>query len=1418
MAQQRPLQIVATMLLFFGSVQPQRWSRQVQSTDFTGVLSDWVPVQFPGQQQSSDRQAGARVLTFPTPNNQQSNQVQHSQQQTNQQHQHQHQQQSSYVPQQFFHQQQPQKINFNGAGEPFQLFPPNQQRYQLQQQSPAVQYQMVPPAKHMIGATPHLFGQQQQHQQQPPPQSPQNLPQFHYTQLQPSPSAFPPHQQQQSHHAHHQPQPQFIQERPQQLPQQVHALQLSPAEINQQYQFPQYIEHEPQVQTQPQQIQHVIQQQYEVPQSPAFVQKNTVNSRPSTQPLIQRAPQLYGQEPEPIIRNNQQPLNQVSDQEEEVQLLYVPLETLNQQNPHRVPHQPNPQPPTQNNKYNVQPVNPLQINNFYTSTPTNTPSAYSPTTPSPYVSSPAYTFGSTSRFNQSPNTTPKPKPKSHQPPLAMFMLNDVGQSPISVNDVLKALKNAKNIDVLDSATKQSPKVFVGPSGLRTPSGYSKFELPYLSSIEQNRAERQVNKLPFFVAPLSYKAPNGFAKIPLPAPHVGSVVINTPPDVIEYQSINLNVPQRTQTYPKKVSSQTSPTLEQTTPVYRHSPKYNSGFKLGSDVFTTTAKSNFYNPSSTRTPTEDQQYNFVSTTPAYGNREQFSSNPSTESNFKSFVSSSQQPQRQQETFTKTRNADLFGMFVSSTQKPQQQFEQFERHPQPPQTTTRSAAYQAFTASTTPSPIRNNRFEQPTYQSARTVSSTQAPLSTYSSQQHEEEYSGFGTFGKYNEPQRTSSTPTPKHNSFDDSFFNIKSNTSSSVQSEEYFNVKNPQTVTFAAKNETQFEYYNQFKPSNDYFINPSVIKNESKFEQYNQFKPSNDYYITPPVTSSASSASAPKPTESELYSFQPIIGKNPSTIRPELSYTSKPTDFSTRAQDIQKMKNYFREQNAHKSRPASQEFAASSTASYDYPSSSTESVPTESNFIETKSTTSAPRKITFYTPSPHFDEDTDKPVQHFKYVDSVNGQRSTESYKNSDYKFPVISSSEKSIYSNHRDSYQDSSPEYKPRQKEVSSTDYDQTESPYNVYTKSQETKNKYRPNVEINNSPDDESNSYNLPSELPPISANLPGLVNSLYVEQTESEPITTTTTAATTRRTINRGRRPQSQTNRAAVTPRVPVTRPPRTTTTTSANTAGTDNDDYSTRRTTVRGRRPIHYANRTTTLRTPTARNPNRVRYNPTSEERQQSRTKQSKVKDEDLEYQRDVLNQNYPVITKPTSTELPSTTESRYTTAVSYAHDTERFSSNYRADASKDTTYEVPANHSPSPRDFLLTTPRSQFNELPSHFSGLEDHMQIPQEHQTLHGAFYNSESDVSAAEAINGQGIDSNHPVFLTSSPPTNSPISSNDEVTVLENLVEPQNRRRPNFVKRPSGGRSVTSTTTSFPTETQSNLRASRERFTVSVTFQ
>lgn len=120
-------------------------------------------------------------------------------------------------------------------------------------------------------------------------------------------------------------------------------------------------------------------------------------------------------------------------------------------------------------------------------------------------------------------TTPSP----NQPPLSVYMGSSTSKmlDTVKVTDVLKILRNAKTIAVLDNVGLNSPQVFVGPSNLDPPYGYAKFDLPYLSSIDHNRVERKVDKLPFFVAPLSFDPPPGYSKIPFPAPHIGSVVVN-----------------------------------------------------------------------------------------------------------------------------------------------------------------------------------------------------------------------------------------------------------------------------------------------------------------------------------------------------------------------------------------------------------------------------------------------------------------------------------------------------------------------------------------------------------------------------------------------------------------------------------------------------------------------------------------------------------------------------------------------------------------------------------------------------------------------------------------------------------------------------------------------------------------------------
>ncbi|KAL0278304.1 UNVERIFIED_CONTAM: hypothetical protein PYX00_000159 [Menopon gallinae] len=112
----------------------------------------------------------------------------------------------------------------------------------------------------------------------------------------------------------------------------------------------------------------------------------------------------------------------------------------------------------------------------------------------------------------------------HQPPLSVFYGSNKGQPRIT--DVLKELRGAKTISVLDQYLEDIPKVFVGPANLTPPKGYGKFELPYLSNIDVNRVERKVERLPFFVAPLNFVPPAGYSKIPFPAPHVGSVVVSS----------------------------------------------------------------------------------------------------------------------------------------------------------------------------------------------------------------------------------------------------------------------------------------------------------------------------------------------------------------------------------------------------------------------------------------------------------------------------------------------------------------------------------------------------------------------------------------------------------------------------------------------------------------------------------------------------------------------------------------------------------------------------------------------------------------------------------------------------------------------------------------------------------------------------
>ncbi|XP_053674203.1 mucin-5AC [Anopheles nili] len=295
----------------------------------------------------------------------------------------------------------------------------------------------------------------------------------------------------------------------------------------------QTIQHPPPPPPPPQQVTNPFEQQFlgKSPLSEALIQDDKQQQQQQQSILDQpfsyqhvRQPELEGGQPQ---QPQGPPGGAVS--QEEVQLLYVPVETLyNQQKPGQ---------PIENNRFNAlpQPVSPSLINDFYTAGTTTT--TVKP--PTPVRTSSVATFPPPARYTTSSSSeTPvsrsssafggsaTSKPKPNQPPLALFLYNDGRQSKLSTGDALGGLKNINEIAVLDAFGKNTPKVFIGPSGLAPPKSYSRFDLPYLSSVDlsSNRANRKLEDLPFFVAPLSYKTPGGYSKISLPAPHVGSIVV------------------------------------------------------------------------------------------------------------------------------------------------------------------------------------------------------------------------------------------------------------------------------------------------------------------------------------------------------------------------------------------------------------------------------------------------------------------------------------------------------------------------------------------------------------------------------------------------------------------------------------------------------------------------------------------------------------------------------------------------------------------------------------------------------------------------------------------------------------------------------------------------------------------------------
>lgn len=197
-------------------------------------------------------------------------------------------------------------------------------------------------------------------------------------------------------------------------------------------------------------------------------------------------------------------------------------------------------------------------------------------------------------------------PAPNQPPLSVYVDGKgLNIEDIKVTEVLKMLRKSKTIHVLDVVEPNGPKVFVGPSNLQIPEGWAKFELPYLSTIENNRVERKVDRLPFFVAPLSFNPPAGYSKIPFPAPHIGSVVINNLDNTLESErnvQVDQDVHPRPHIQPNSYITsdhrQSSTTFESSRPPPATTPVYSRASDFPSTTSLPALKHRFRYPTETK----------------------------------------------------------------------------------------------------------------------------------------------------------------------------------------------------------------------------------------------------------------------------------------------------------------------------------------------------------------------------------------------------------------------------------------------------------------------------------------------------------------------------------------------------------------------------------------------------------------------------------------------------------------------------------------------------------------------------------------------------------------------------------------------------------------------------------------------------
>lgn len=965
---------------------------------------------------------------------------------------------------------------------------------------------------------------------------------------------------------------------------------------------------------------------------------------------------------------------QIHSPQDEVQLLYVPLETYYQQQQHQN-QQGHIPPPGQFFNGLPQFVNPAHINEFYTPAPPVRTLNIQTTTAAP-----------------SPSSSIQ-KQKPHQPPLAMFMLQDKKSlsKDATINDILVTLKQEKSISVLDAVPDNSPKIFIGPSGLKTPTGYNKFELPYLSSIEHNRSERKLEQTPFFVAPLSYRAPDGFTKIPLPSPHVGSVVLN------ELQMVQTFGPPPTTARPEVV-----------TPFTR---KYSSNF------LSATPLPQKFDPLTMKyiTPVTEDPFKsspepvrqIQKTKPEKAVKQSFKYEAPIEQQFESTGSF--------DGGSHVVNEEYFNFQKSSPKKKQQfsnnldesfneqrnSYNQFQQNvDQQSGTVFNDQPKEVFKAKTSAKPKERN--PEPEFNS-RQPSTTVSPLNNYSS---------------------FSRTPGLVEN----------------------YQFSTPSSVI--QKNQYHNEYPSTSSAPQEYY------------EEVNQF----DYNGRPqtPATKKPKTKPSQKSTLkfSSVKSVAPVeTGSNQQIIEKENPFPSVPS------RDV----HFYNHQVVQQYEKPQSQRTENNQQSNPSPSSDT------------------PSDIHFYNPQyiNQYEQPRPQAVLPLDNSQSNAGQY----YGGNQYdqqRFEEVSPKKVNQYNSEIPLSDITTPE---------SYDYTTTEN-------------------------------YKLPSELPPINANLPNMINSLMEDNEDKEvirePSSTTTNEPHTRRPVVRGRRPLTR-----------IT----TTTQNFENEIDSTTTRRPIQRTRTRPTRPANQEYRTSTL----VRNPIRVRFNPSNEERQQLQRNRGGDRvqgggEKNLEYQRDVLNQNYPVITSRPTTSTSTTEKLQYTQEVeqespySYNENVVTIMAEPYQEA-----HEYSSQSGPSTTEYFHNTESLFQNENTgpiqenyfdsnqnNQFSGMNVHMEVPQDSSKQ----FNDRKQVETVP----QNLPENHeedgrivligdkprktkvqPVYVqpsTTTTTTTEAPTTTSEATSTNALFR---GRRPGFVRRP-----VRPSANASDRETPTTTEASnQERYTVSL---